>query len=1747
MEGMYADWGVSGDNRRLFINTGIGCMGGCQYCYLGQMGINGIVCTFNTEQLIHIAKGKFIPGREGTIISIGCYTECWKKEYRRTTLDMIQYFLKMGNRVQMATKEEVTYEEFKEIEEYIQYENQFFLFISVPTISRSKDLEPGTEDVQKRIQSLGLKNQMSINTVLYIKPVLEEITIRDIDIYKKIIENYEVPVVVGELLELNQYGNSIVGKTRMCEVINNDTEKILDGLRPLTLTFKGSTDVVRRYKRQGNTSGRELQIRVTRYNKCLEIVMPKELQSDKFADNFLQIQDELELFKGKVKVSFEKTIWIDNLPMIYLFLLLKKSKEKWKNDIEFKLSDKPSVEEMRFLQYLVDYGFWSLMEELSGKKIEIDSCIDYVKLEHGNFNASKCILPCKIIKNEFEMEGYIAAIHKNLGAHLEKEISDYERENLFFKISVFAQEAMSNVFDHAYSENENKYCSIMVRLIKRPDKGVKRCYSGCGIDNRIFDTNNFTGESLKRLAHEKNPYRNSSGIQTMGHYVQIIVADIGMGFLESMDMKKDAKKERGILNRAFEKGIRSGKRDRNTDVGGLYMLYRLLGQTGGYISVKGEYNWIQIFCGKKEETKDTLPYVHIDGTDAKKTLKGVAIVGYINYDQQEYNHAYARVLPDKLKGLFSVCDERMYKGSERVQHIDFRNGIIRNWVCENKKTEILCYVPENLSKELIVNRIAKVVGDGEEAKNRTLCIVDIPEREKYKYHMIFEKISIAVMHIILVTRNASVITYSLDNAGRRMRFDGEFCERYISSESSEGGIAKSVKALLLEVRRYDSELFWNTVIDEQKKQDVQLYIPEAVMWNMDNEEQMCGYLDFSQASFNENLKKILLYQLYRLPVIAGKSIYFQSMDRFTEDICESINSRQEILKTQKYEYKNIWLGSVYVTGTSSKNTKLESNLKEDEKFYYFRHPSANERINALLLWPSEEICKQLFEIQQSNETAYGRVGKSPFVAPGGSDYFAVKHYMDTQEAIALRPKEMYDFWQQDLYWRNRLLRFGHFDMIDHHDFIHIDLIMAVHKNQMESGKTEKYVKNSYDFLLAGIYQGVGRTKAKKIEESVQSDVQTEYQDIMSKKIQNYDIPDTSGLFVYFTDYETMEIVSELKNIFVEQVQRRIIPIAPIIKKRTASALLLSPILLENIKRKIQEIEKQSGEGTVKVTIFSASITSSRLQRELKHILYRLGADEVNSLSLLDRQRFPLGAREREYFRAFIKLDLPELGVETTCRMCMGIKNINELKKVLNMDLLQERCEEIIGIWGKVKASDNHFDIGTKPRKICMPQKIMERITSISENYMNGIINISTDAGLVLFAIERTAITLSIDFVVSCMEEDIDDSTKILLLTAHILLFGEVELAERDKYQLIIDLYDILQAQQQQDEYTALACVVLVSQDKKYKSHLHSYYKEKFKRKYFKNQDFVIANIELMRELPQEEQDKELSYWLKREGEEQFEYLYGIFLFTSAESGTRHGTILLKIKNLAKQEFQKNDFLSAYNDILFLEKAYEYLPVTYFSEPERYSNLKDNMLKQIRITKDILNEILQNNDEDNYLKVKNLSHQIENMLRAAQGINSEIFKKVGATNTEIREFLQEIAGQVSQEAGVKCLVGDITDDSGEGARWYCLLEDIKREIYYLMKDMRHGSIERNGKIEVVFQKDYMVYHFENPIKKDADIVEIERRKYLKLNRPSILSLPKLQGSTTHRDNFVFKRADTNQNMFVAELRIPYIYMENGEKR
>ncbi|MEV9527121.1 hypothetical protein ACOTVK_01765 [Aliarcobacter butzleri] len=243
-----------GNNERLFLNTNLGCLSNCSFCYLPDLSIskNG----YNNQKisiinLIDKLKNNsyFIKGQNGTILSIGCYSECWDKSNKMDTISLVNNLLEFNNPIQLSTKKKITKKDLETINlSQIKYKGQLSIYISNSSITKYKEYEDKTTKPSIRFKSFDLINEFPlINFYLYIKPVIKDITIQDKIKYINLIKKYNLDVIIGEYFESDQeekapIGNGILGYSKK----ENDTETLKNIFSKFCNVYKYSIEPIKK-------------------------------------------------------------------------------------------------------------------------------------------------------------------------------------------------------------------------------------------------------------------------------------------------------------------------------------------------------------------------------------------------------------------------------------------------------------------------------------------------------------------------------------------------------------------------------------------------------------------------------------------------------------------------------------------------------------------------------------------------------------------------------------------------------------------------------------------------------------------------------------------------------------------------------------------------------------------------------------------------------------------------------------------------------------------------------------------------------------------------------------------------------------------------------------------------------------------------------------------------------------------------------------------------------------------------------------------------------------------------------------------------------------------------------------------------------------------------------------------------------------------------------------------------------------
>ncbi|WP_333804215.1 hypothetical protein [Sulfurospirillum sp.] len=242
------------------MNTNLGCRSNCSYCYLPILDLK-LGKVPNQEKSVTsiinylLSHPLFIQGKQGTILSIGCYSECWDEINKSATIELLNFLLTLENPIQIATKQFIHQKEIRSILDKIVWCGQLSIYISSATISFWNKYEKGTCSPLERFKSFNLKKEKKeLLMFLYLKPVLENITIKDIELYSSLIEKYDIDVIVGETFnaKVSEKISSVGDEKLYIQDTSDDYKNICKDLSNLCIVYSNSIEPIEKIREKMN-------------------------------------------------------------------------------------------------------------------------------------------------------------------------------------------------------------------------------------------------------------------------------------------------------------------------------------------------------------------------------------------------------------------------------------------------------------------------------------------------------------------------------------------------------------------------------------------------------------------------------------------------------------------------------------------------------------------------------------------------------------------------------------------------------------------------------------------------------------------------------------------------------------------------------------------------------------------------------------------------------------------------------------------------------------------------------------------------------------------------------------------------------------------------------------------------------------------------------------------------------------------------------------------------------------------------------------------------------------------------------------------------------------------------------------------------------------------------------------------------------------------------------------------------------
>lgn len=578
----------------------------------------------------------------------------------------------------------------------------------------------------------------------------------------------------------------------------------------------------------------------------------------------------------------------------------------------------------------------------------------------------------------------------------------------------------------------------------------------------------------------------------------------------------------------------------------------------------------------------------------------------------------------------------------------------------------------------------------------------------------------------------------------------------------------------------------------------------------------------------------------------------------------------------------------------------------------------------------------------------------------------------------------------------------------------------------------------------------------------------------------------------------------------------------------------------------------------------------------------MGVSQVRMLSIFDRQRLPFGSCSADHNLSYARLDLPAIGVSDTCPICRALHIFHNLQERLQDDLLLDRIQEIVKNWEAVKSSDNHYKRGISISYILLPEDIQQALKSYEEIYEQGRLDINTNLGLSMFAIENTVISLSLDFLDRCLNSaELDVSAKLLLISAHLLTFSEPQLSEKYFCRLLDQLCDLLEEQTTVTEFTALAVVAVCGQPHLFQRYSQRHMIERFQGGHnSRNNDSLLLKLAIYLELSQKAEVeagyiRELHCHLKNE-KNALALIYDLFLYTETEYKQSHRQAFSQIRH-SSMKGKDEIYQSALKYVQKLRSIYKSDMVRdLFHNPDQYTRERDKILQQlVKLETD-----LTASDVNHQMTRQDLIDLLSILQELHKGLYLRTEKAAESPNIvawlDYCECCAKERALVGKEDTLLKIIGGYTGSyQMEVCPWFFAYADVTEEVINLMVDMMQRSsqklrnfLQEYGQegaydriIVVQFQKEYVEMSFYNATKNQKTIEEIRQIKRSKENRPSMIAFREFERMISdasggkHVDCFEWNYADKvfpdclssgesldeGEHLYQAILRIPYIDM------
>jgi hypothetical protein len=1070
-----------------------------------------------------------------------------------------------------------------------------------------------------------------------------------------------------------------------------------------------------------------------------------------------------------LEINLSNCVWIDPIPLLSLLVLIKQRVLIKKENIIFILPhiNKSINDESKvLLKFLKQEGFITLIKEcgvISNEQPKFENDIDKLVVSLNYFD---CHLFNAKIVDTYETHDSDAEFYRVIGEFIDeiklhlknKKIFTQKVDDVIYRIRTFLAETINNVYQHAYGNTTpNRFAGIYTRY-------------RYGLQNSAIEKE----EKYKLKDLVTKEWQNSAKIthglkeifETKEGFIEIFVIDVGKGISEALGYRNNPRIKHptrkafiDIFETEQRKNISTDKNQ--TNIGGLAFIGKLIELQRDFLLNKDREDWLGgllpdlrqggYFESIPENDTHTLGCIWQASLSWNSINLNVDNWTNISGNSQRFLNLYKskRVSVDLLQN-YIIIDERI------IHHPNWnkREEFIKQKSKGKDSINTIIYLPQKgVTKHLLGFVILRYLAENcKESTN--LIIADIPDEERptysealisSTYRWEFKELIKKIPSIILISNTLSVS--ALRFSDNSYEVDLELVNQFINDDFSALSLYKVLEVIIT----FDSLTIWQDVI----KKNVNAFLNQLVFWNKkekisDIDEYIDGYLDFNQICEVPAFIKLFEIGIQRIiGLYKNYSIDVSHLDLLTENISNRFQTK--LIRNSDLKELNILIGSVLVKGFTMEEGAYNI-LNEKLIIHCFHHPSSNtESILKLFYWPKKSWLNDHFPSDDKNH--YKRIGRTHAIAIGGWLAYEVPRYDEKNNSFyGATPKQSYKIWQDSKLG----LSIGNFRYGNYSDLIKIDMRTII-------DNAFYFKDNLARFIVKHFFTALGGTNENDL-------IDKEYWNFI-KDCELGAMYSNVGIVIYPNHFYANYVIEKLANVLKTKLLENIIPLNFVRNNHSKTNLLFSPLSFSLIKELLSGTKKEA-------LFFDDAIVTGRTRKEVKHLLFHLGATEVKSLAIIDRQRLPYSIPNPKTNKFYWRIDIPRLGSNINNPINNSLKKANEFQFKIIPDA-SYRIDDWNETWQNKLVTISNFSNVLSPISINLSKpskKFGVRYNQVSGDYEqigneSNEIFIHTSIGLIIYCLEMHCITGRDDLALKYCSENIQDSVKIELVCCYLLLYG----------------------------------------------------------------------------------------------------------------------------------------------------------------------------------------------------------------------------------------------------------------------------------------------------------------------------------------------------------------------------------------